>query len=106
MFARKMEKMLEEIREHMRALADEKVRAGFEKFIQGNQKSYGVKMPVLNELAKKYKDGGFELAEELWESGAFEERVLAAKLIGKIAKKNPAKTISLVKKFSAEIDNW
>ena len=72
----------------------------------GAKRIYGVRMPVLNEIAKVAKDGGFELIEQLWEAGAYEERMLAAKTLHKVAKKDPEKAIALVKKYSKAIDNW
>ncbi len=98
--------MLKEIQKELKKLSDEKVKSSVKKFIPHLQNSYGVKMPVINVLAKKYKDGSFEIAEQLWKSGAFEERILAAKILGKIAKKNPGRTIALIRKFSEEISDW
>ncbi len=43
-----------------------KVAASTNKFVPGSVKVYGVKMPFLNELAKEFKEVGFDLAEELW----------------------------------------
>lgn len=68
--------------------------------------AYGVRMPVINDLAKEYKDGGFELVEELWKSGAYEEKILAAKIIRLIAKQDPEKAMDLVEKYADGIDNW
>jgi len=90
------------IKQHASAETAEKMKT----VAPGAINIYGVKMPVLNELAKEIKDGGFELAEALWASGAFEERILAAKLIRLIAKQDPDRAITLVKNFSEEIDNW
>ena len=98
--------MISEIQAELKRLSDEKVREGFQKFVPGSQNTYGVKMPFVNELAKKYKEGGFELVQQLWKLGAFEERVLAAKMLGRIAKQNPEKTISLIQKFSKDIYDW
>lgn len=72
----------------------------------GAKRIYGVRMPVLNEIAKTAKQGGFELVQQLWDAGAYEERMLAAKLLHKVAKTDPDKAIQLVKKYSEEIDNW
>lgn len=63
-------------------------------------------MPVLNELCKQLKDGGFSLVYSLWESGSFEEKMLAAKLINKLAKKEPTEALAAVKKFSNDIQDW
>jgi 3-methyladenine DNA glycosylase AlkD len=67
---------------------------------------YGVRTPVLNELAKQFKGGGFELVKELWDAGAFEEKILAVKMLGSIAKKDPARSLQLIQYFAPGIDNW
>ena len=69
----------------------------------GAKGAYGVRMPVINELAK---EGGFDLVEELWRSGAYEEKILAAKIIRLIAKQDPEKAINIVEKYADGIDNW
>lgn len=61
---------------------------------------------MLNELAKQFKDGGFELAEELWQCSHIEEKILAAKLLGHVAKRDPDKTLALIRRFSKDISNW
>ena len=63
-------------------------------------------MPVLNSLAKEFKEAGFSLVEELSDSAYIEEKVMAAKLLGNIAKKDPEKSIELFDKLSMSIDNW
>jgi 3-methyladenine DNA glycosylase AlkD len=74
--------------------------------VPGRQKIYGVKTPVLNELAKKYKEGAFDLAEELWNSGALEEKILAIKIIEKVGKTDSLRVLALFKQFAKQIDNW
>jgi 3-methyladenine DNA glycosylase AlkD len=101
-----MTKELIEIQKILKAKSNEKVKKSFEKFIPSNQKVYGVKVPQLNELAKRFKGGGFELVEELWKAGAFEEKLLASKILGKICKKDPERTLKFVKRFSKEIKDW
>ena len=76
------------------------------KFVPGSKKVYGVRNPVLNDLAKQFKDGGFELVQALWAAGAYEEKIIALKILGGVAKKNPEKTLQLVDLFSENIDNW
>ena len=44
--------------------------------------------------------------EELWSVGAFEERMLSAKILGKICKDDPERTLVLLSKFSEEISDW
>jgi 3-methyladenine DNA glycosylase AlkD len=83
-----------------------KAKASHQKFVPGKEKIYGVRMPYLNELAAQYKTGGFGLVEELWKAGALEEKVLAVKILGKIAKKDPARSLQLVQLFAENIGNW
>lgn len=87
-------------------MATAEAKASIQKFVPGSQKVYGVKMPHINELGKELKEGGFLLINELWESGSFEERMLAAKLLGKLAKKFPEEAITTVQKFSNDIVDW
>lgn len=82
------------------------VRASVQKFVPGSQKIYGVKMPELNLLAKQFSSGGFVLAKSLWESGSFEEKILAVKILQRVAKKDPEQSIRLLQHFSKGIDNW
>jgi len=81
-------------------------KAAHEKFVPGLEKAYGTRAPVINELAKQFQSGGFELVEELWQCEHIEEKILAGKLLGRIAKKNPEKTLSLLQLFSKDISDW
>jgi 3-methyladenine DNA glycosylase AlkD len=74
--------------------------------VPGKQKIYGVKTPVLNELAKKYKAGSFDLAKELWNSGALEEKIIAIKIVEKVGKNDPSQVLRVFRQFSKQIDNW
>jgi 3-methyladenine DNA glycosylase AlkD len=98
--------MLKEIQTQLRKHSSPAGKASARKFVPGSRNVYGVRMPVLNDLAKKYKEGGFGLVEQLWRSGSYEERILSAKLLGKIAKKDPDKTMALIKSFSKDISDW
>ncbi len=101
-----MQQYLEEIQSYLAHHANPAAKAAHEKFVPGAKKVYGVRTPVLNELAGKYKEGGIELVKALWKSGALEEKMLAAKMLGKIARKNPEATLKLVAIFSKQISDW
>jgi 3-methyladenine DNA glycosylase AlkD len=88
------------------AKSDEKAMGAVRRFIPTSQHVYGVRLPLLNQIAKEHREGGFELAEVLWQSGAFEEKLLAAKLLGSSCKKDPERAFTLAKKFSAQISDW
>ena len=98
--------LLKQIQMELTAASTAAAKAAALKFVPGVEKVYGVRTPVLNELAKKYKTGGFELVQELWQSGAFEEKALAAKMLREICRKDPALSLKLVSGFSKEISDW
>src|SRR6266487_1618208 len=95
-----------EIQEILSAKSEKSNIEFFQKIVPGQQKIYGVKTPVLNDLAKKYKEGSFDLAEELWNSAALEEKTIAIKILEKTGKTDPARLLKLFKQFSQQIDNW
>ena len=101
-----MSKQLREIQKALKENSSESNAKFFLKMVPGKQKIYGVKTPVLNELVKKYKAGSFDLAEELWTSGALEEKIIAIKIIERTGKTDPGRLLKLFKQFSKQIDNW
>lgn len=77
------------------------------KFVPGIQNLYGIRMPLLNTLATELKkDASPAFVQALWASGAYEEKILAAKLIGKFAKKDPDSALQMVEAFSGGIQDW
>ena len=101
-----MSRQLKTIQDILQKHATAATKTSHQKFVPGKEKIYGVKMPVLNELASTFKEGGFELVEELWKAGALEEKVLAVKMLGKIAKKDPGRSLKMVQSFAKNIGNW
>ena len=101
-----MSSRLKDIQQLLIAQANPEAKAAHQKFVPGKEKIYGVRTPVLNELAQQFKTGGFELVEELWKAGAFEEKILAVKMLGKIAKKDPERSLQITQRFAKHIDNW
>ena len=94
------------LQKQLHSLATDAAKASVAKFVPGSQKVYGVKMPFLNEMAKRLKGEEFSLVYELWQAGSFEEKILAAKLINQLAKKHPAEAIKAANSFSKEIEDW
>ena len=101
-----MSAALTAIQKTLTSKADKKNTEFFQKMVPGQQKIYGVKTPELNALAQHYKTGSFDLAEELWYSGALEEKIIAIKIMEKTGKKDPKRLLKLFKEFSKTIDNW
>jgi 3-methyladenine DNA glycosylase AlkD len=46
------------------------------------------------------------LAEELWKMGAFEERILAGKILRFVCKQDPKRSFRLVKRWSKDVQDW
>jgi 3-methyladenine DNA glycosylase AlkD len=101
-----MSAAIQEIKKILTANSNKQNIEFFAKMVPGQQKIYGVKTPVLNELAKQFKEGSFALAEELWKSGSLEEKIIAIKIIEKKGKTDPDKVLNLLRRFSKSIDNW
>ena len=101
-----MSKELTEIQKILKSKATHEAKQAHEKFVPAKEKIYGVRTPELNILAAQYKQGGFDLVEEIWKAGALEEKILALKMLGKIAKKDPERSLQLIKLFAKNIGNW
>ena len=101
-----MSVLLKQVQKELNEHSTPEAKATAMKFVPNAEKVYGIRTPVLNLLAKKYKEGGFELVKELWDSGAFEEKLLAAKLLNVICKKDPLLSLQLVTDFSKDISDW
>src|SRR5258705_13335412 len=101
-----MSALLKQVQKELQEHSTPEAQAAALKFVPNAERVYGIRTPVLNVLAKKYKEGGFDLVKELWDSGAFEERLLAAKLLNAICKKDPLFSLKLVTGFSKDISNW
>jgi 3-methyladenine DNA glycosylase AlkD len=98
--------LLQRIKQEFKTRSSANVVESTRKFVPTATKIYGLTMPMLNEMARQYKEGGFVLVQKLWKSGAYEEQLLAAKILNKIAKKDPDLTLSLVADFASDINNW
>ena len=101
-----MSPLLLHLQQELKENSTPEARAAALKFVPNAEKVYGIRTPVLNMMAKKYKEGGFELVSELWNSGAFEEKLLAAKLLNVICKTNPLLSLKLVTGFTKDISDW
>ena len=101
-----MSALLKQIQKELKENSTPEAKAAALKFVPNAEKVYGVRTPVLNVMAKKHKEGGFDLVRELWRSGAFEEKLLAAKLLNVLCKKDPMLSLELVTSFAKDISDW
>ncbi|MES1222661.1 MAG: DNA alkylation repair protein [Bacteroidota bacterium] len=101
-----MSRDLKKIQQLLKEKSIPEALAAHKKFVPGNMIIYGVRTPALDELARQFKAGGFELIKELWDAGALEEKLIAVKILQKIAKQDAARSLQLVQYFASGIDNW
>ena len=101
-----MPSLLKQIQKELKEHSTPEAKAAAMKFVPNAEKVYGIRTPVLNIMAKKYKEGSFDLVEELWNSGAFEEKLIAGKLLNVICKKDPLRALKLVKGITKDISDW
>jgi 3-methyladenine DNA glycosylase AlkD len=85
---------------------NKKIKMSLQKFVPSSEEIYGVKVSTLNKIAKEIKGPNFELVEKLWMRKSFEEKMLAIKVLARICKKEPEKTLKLARKFSKSILDW
>jgi len=99
-----MSTALKAIQKLLKEKSTTEAMAAHKKFVPGNIKIYGVRNPVLGDLSKQFKEGGFELIKELWDAGALEEKLIAVKILQKIAKKDADKSLALIQYFAPGIE--
>jgi len=97
----------------LRSLGSEEQAAGAAQYIPGLGPSYGVPVPALRIIAAELaKWGGrnpteaFGLVERLWHNGSRDERVIGAKVLERLGKREPEKTLELAASFVTTIRNW
>lgn len=72
---------IEQIRAELHSLANPTLAVNYKKYLKSNYNFYGLRVPMLRKIAKKYKnlpaETTFRLFDELWNSGNHEEMNLA-----------------------------
>ncbi len=89
-----------ELLQKLESLGSEEVRAGMQRFGIDATNAKGISTPMLKRLAREI-GRDHELASELWASGVFEARALAA-LIEEPAKVTPAQ----MERWTRAFDSW
>jgi 3-methyladenine DNA glycosylase AlkD len=100
------QQLLKEIKKTLTEKSSPEAAAAYKKFVPGKQKIYGVRTPLLDEISRQYKSGGFSLIKQLWNESSLEEKIIAAKILQKIAKQDAAQSLELITHFAPGIDNW
>jgi 3-methyladenine DNA glycosylase AlkD len=101
-----LSKDVAQIQDLLRASATVERQAAARKFAPTAEKIYGVRLPVLNVIAQQFTAGGLPLAQKLWALGAFEERLIAAKIVGRVAAKDRDSVFAFVQTSIADLRDW
>jgi 3-methyladenine DNA glycosylase AlkD len=101
-----MTTVLQQIRQELLANASPERVEKMKVIIPGSLPAFGVINPVINDMAKRYKSFGIPLVVALWETGFYEEQLLSAKILVRIAKKNVPESIQLLERFSGQLSDW
>lgn len=101
------------LHELLRSLGSQEQAAGAERYIPGLGESYGVPIPALRIVAAELAKWGrrnaapaFALIERLWQNGSRDERVIAAKTLERLGKREWERTLELAASFVGDIRNW
>jgi len=109
------EKIINDIRKELKVNIDKKTQENSQRFFKEDIKSYGVRIPVVNQISKTYfkkiqsrsKSEIFELCELLWQSGFMEEALIACKWSYLLHPKyEPTDFREFEKWVSSYVDNW
>lgn len=97
----------------LRSLGSEEQAASAARFIPGLGKSYGVPLPALRIIAaelvkwsQRHPVEAFALVERLWDNGSRDERIIAAKMLERLGKRQWTETLELAASFVGDIRNW
>ncbi len=104
---------IQELELLFKSWGDEKAIAESKRTIPNVNKIFGVSFPIqdviaveISKLDASHADAVLSLLKTLWQSSSLEAQIITAKALGKVAKKAPEKTLTLIKKLLRDIDNW
>jgi 3-methyladenine DNA glycosylase AlkD len=112
---RKMNNIIEKIRQELKENSDEHTRQSGQRFFKENVNIYGVKTAVVSRIGREYyksiKDKSkteiFSYCEELWQSGYMEESFIACNWSYFICKKYEPGDFAVFKKWVDNyVSNW
>ena len=114
-FFRSMDPIVANIREELKASADEKTKQSFQRFFKEQITFYGVKTDTVGKIAKKHwnevklleKKEIFRLCEELYRSGITEEAFIVSFWLPNMVEKFELADLALLRTWIEKyIDNW
>ena len=112
-----MKHLLRDLREELKSLEDIEIQKSSQRYFKSQEqvKSYGIKIPKIREIEKKFfkkaekivKQEVFSLCEELWQSGYLEESFIACDWSYQICSKYEAGDLGVFYGWLEKyVDNW
>ncbi len=107
--------LLKEVRQELKASAEEKYRRDNQKYFKEEISCYGVRTPIVRKIAKKYlkeikhlgKKEVFALAEELFKNKYNEEATIAIQWVGEFSEQFKKSDFNIFENWLTKyIDNW
>lgn len=109
------EDIIKEVRKELIESIDEKAKQNSGKFFKEKIKYYGVRVPIVNSIAKaqfksisnRPKNAIFKLCEELWKSGYLEESIVACNWSYALRKNYVKSDFRIFKRWlKTYVNNW
>ncbi len=95
------------ILQFLKSNACEDDRRSWIRTIKVHDDVYGVKLSKINPLISQWsKEARFEDIKSLWEDGKVESRIIAAKLLGRLGKKDPDRALELIRAMVKDLRDW
>lgn len=108
-----MDNLLSEIRNHLLSLSNAEAQKDSKRFFKEEINTLGIKVPVVNQVAKMYFPKGLSkeelwvLCEQLWQSGNMEESIIACNWSYKIRKQYSESDFNVFQNWIDKyVNNW
>lgn len=105
-----MSEEIQKIRQELASLGDKERAENSKRYLKSQYAFYGVRVPVLRKIAKRYKNieiyESYNLFDELWKSGNHEEMNLAIFILANQKKKFNLETWDFVIKRLERAKSW
>ena len=95
----------EELTEYLKSLADEKYKKFSDSLVPGEDLSYGIRIPILRQIAKKIHKGGYE-SFLACKKGNYREEIMLEGLVMTLIKCDYPKLLGYIKSYAEKIRSW
>jgi len=99
--------LYEDIISFLKSHSDEKSKMQWIRTIKVHDNVYGVKLSTLNPMISTWsKSATLRDVDLLWKDGKTESKIVAAKLLSRLGRKEPEKALRMIKSFVRTLKDW